>query len=170
MTWVVCPSSNLVSCSQKCRKLVGGREKQKAMCRLISRVGKRWNPSQWAVCFNDWTKVWLPFIAPLRPLAKWAQQYLGSEPLDVSCCCNLEWCFPTCWFIPGTHKRTCIYCWQHGCHDGPSSWFCRCHTEPFTQRNGWLFIPSPLKPLGQHMTMSVSVEPESNRNPRDFTV
>ena len=83
MTWVVCPPSNLVSCSQKCRKLVGGREKQKAMCRLISRVGKRWNSSQWAVCFNHWTKVWLPFIAPLRPLAKWAQQYLGSEPWDV---------------------------------------------------------------------------------------
>ena len=66
-------------------------------------------PSQWAVCFNDWTKVWLPFIAPLRPLAKWAQQFLGSEPLDVSCCCNLEWCFPNMLILYQAHMMHLHY-------------------------------------------------------------
>ena len=34
------------------------------------------------------------------------------------------------------------------CHDVPSCpGFFRCYNEPFTKRNGWLFIPLPLKPL-----------------------
>ena len=110
------------------------------------------------------------FGCPLfLPCGHWPSGLKSTLAADLWMC-HVEWCFPTCWFIPGTHD-TPAFCWQHRWHDVPLPGFVSVTKFAFRTKERMALHPFTLEATWTaRVSQSVSVAPESNRNPRDFTV